>query len=87
VNLDSRRQRVVAEALGWLGTPYRPAQRVKGPAGGADCLTLVVEVYERAGILPHYEVPYYPLDWHLHRSIERLSPGRAGIRAGDPQWR
>jgi cell wall-associated NlpC family hydrolase len=66
---------VVAEAESWIGTPYRAAQRVKGPDGGVDCLTFVVEVFERAGIIPHYRVPYYPGDWHLHRDDERYLAG------------
>jgi cell wall-associated NlpC family hydrolase len=73
--MGAERERVVAEALSWIGTPYRSAQRVKGPAGGVDCLTLVVEVYERARVIPHYEVPFYPPDWHLHRSVERYLEG------------
>jgi cell wall-associated NlpC family hydrolase len=70
-----QRARVVEEAREWLGTPYRPAQRVKGRAGGVDCLTFVVEVYERAGIIPPYVVPFYPQDWHLHRDVERYLEG------------
>jgi cell wall-associated NlpC family hydrolase len=69
------RQRVVAEALSWVGTPYRTAQRVKGKDGGADCLTLVAEVFERAGIVPRVEIPYYSQDWHLHRGVERYLEG------------
>jgi len=73
--IDPRRLAVVIEAGSWVGTPYRTAQRVKGPAGGVDCLTLVVEVYECAQVIPHYEVPYYPQDWHLHRGVERYLAG------------
>jgi cell wall-associated NlpC family hydrolase len=65
----------VEEARGWIGTPYRSAQRVKGKSGGVDCLTFIVEVFERAGIIGRYEVPFYPPDWHLHRDIERLLLG------------
>ncbi len=72
---DGRRLAVLAEAQSWIGTPYRTAQRVKGPAGGVDCLTLVVEVYERTGLIPHCEIPFYPFDWHLHRSVERYLNG------------
>jgi cell wall-associated NlpC family hydrolase len=69
------RQAVVTEALSWIGTPYRTAQRVRGREGGADCLTLVAEIYERAGIIEHVEIPYYPFDWHLHRGVERYLDG------------
>jgi cell wall-associated NlpC family hydrolase len=73
--VNKQRIAVVAEAESWIGTPYRTAQRVKGPGGGVDCLTLVAEIYERAGIIAHYEVPYYPADWHLHRGVERYLDG------------
>jgi cell wall-associated NlpC family hydrolase len=73
--LHGDRGRLVAEALSWIGTPYRPAQRVKGRDGGVDCLTFVVEVFERAGIIGGYQVPYYPQDWHLHRDDERYLAG------------
>jgi cell wall-associated NlpC family hydrolase len=51
---DPRRSAVVEEARGWIGTPYRAAQRVKGPQGGVDCLTFVVEVFERCGFNTSY---------------------------------
>jgi cell wall-associated NlpC family hydrolase len=73
--MRSERSAVVVEALSWVGTPYRAAQRVKGPEGGVDCLTFVVEVFERAGVIPHYEAPFYPQDWHLHRDDERYLQG------------
>jgi cell wall-associated NlpC family hydrolase len=86
--MSDLRAAVVAEAESWLGTPYHAAQRVKGPAGGVDCLTFVVEVFERAGLIPHYEIPYYPQDWHLHRDVERYLDGvleRAREIPGPPQ--
>jgi cell wall-associated NlpC family hydrolase len=71
------RARVVSEALSWIGTPYRPAQRVKGRDGGADCLTFVIEVFARCGFDTRYarEIPFYPQDWHLHRDDERYMLG------------
>lgn len=47
--------------------------RVKG--AGADCLTLLAEVYHEAGLIPHIEIPFYPKDWHLHRDAERYLDG------------
>jgi hypothetical protein len=47
--------------------------RIKG--AGVDCLTLLAEVYERARIIPHVEVPFYPADWNLHRDAERYLDG------------
>jgi NlpC/P60 family putative phage cell wall peptidase len=70
---DPRRGAVVAEAESWLRTPYHHMARVKG--AGADCLTLLAEVYEKAGVIPHVEVPFYPPDWNLHRDAERYLEG------------
>jgi len=75
--ISNSREAVVAEALSWIGTPYRAAQRVKGPAGGVDCLTFVVEVFGRCGLDSSYyrDIPFYPQDWHLHRDDERYLRG------------
>lgn len=68
-----QRQRVVAIAHEWLGTPYRHAARVKGH--GADCLTLLAEIFAEAGLVEKVAIPYYPADWHLHRAEERYMSG------------
>ena len=70
---DPRRLAVTEEAVGWLRTPYHHMARVKGV--GADCLTLLAEVYEKAGVIPHVEIPFYPPDWNLHRDAERYLEG------------
>ena len=70
---DEQRAAVVAEARSWLGTPYHHEARVKG--AGVDCLTLIAEVFERAGVLPRIEIPHYPHDWHIHNSDERYMAG------------
>ena len=67
------RQRVVAEAETWLRTPYHHMGRIKG--SGTDCLMLLAEVYEAAGVIPHVDVPFYPPDWNLHREAERYLEG------------
>ena len=69
----NQRQRVVAEAKTWLRTPYHHMGRIKG--GGTDCLMLLAEVYEAAGVIPHVDVPFYPPDWNLHRDAERYIQG------------
>ena len=78
--MDPRRAPVVAEAGSWIGTPYHHAARVKGV--GCDCLTLLAEVYASVGLIePIAEIPFYPPDWHLHRSAELYLNGvveRAG---------
>ena len=67
------RAAVVAEAESWIGTPFHHAARVKG--AGVDCLMLLAEVYERAGVAGHVEPPFYVPDWHLHRDAERYMEG------------
>ena len=69
----NQRQRVVAEAETWLRTPYHHMGRIKG--GGTDCLMLLAEVYEAAGVIRHVDVPFYPPDWNLHRDTERYLRG------------
>jgi NlpC/P60 family putative phage cell wall peptidase len=72
---DRLRAAIVAEAESWIGTPFHHAARVKG--AGVDCLMLLAEVYERAGITPRLEPPFYVPDWHLHRDAERYLEGLA----------
>ena len=71
--MDRQRLAVVAGAREWLGTPYHHMGRIKG--AGTDCLMMLAEVYEAAGVVPHIEVPFYPPDWHLHRDAERYLKG------------
>jgi len=35
-----------------------------------DCSTFLLEVYERAGLIEHYEPPFAPQQWHCHQSRE-----------------
>ena len=67
------RQRVVKVARSWLSTPYHSGARGKGQ--GIDCLTLLAEVFTEAGLVPRIPIPYYPHDWHLHKSVERYLDG------------
>jgi hypothetical protein len=46
--------------------------RVRG--AGVDCAMFPLEVYREALPIPDIEVPYYPQDWHLHRSEEIYLP-------------
>ena len=64
---------MVTEAESWIGTPFHHAARVKG--AGVDCLMLLAEVYERAGVAGHIDPPFYVPDWHLHRDAERYMEG------------
>jgi len=73
MNESEERARVVEVAHGWIKTPYRHAARLKGK--GADCLTLLAEVFAEAGLIPRAVIPYYPHDWHLHNDAERYLDG------------
>lgn len=70
---EGSRATVIEEAKSWIGTPFHHAARVKG--AGVDCLMLLAEVYERAGVAGHIEPPFYVPDWHLHRDAERYMEG------------
>ncbi|WP_338847894.1 NlpC/P60 family protein [Massilia sp. W12] len=59
----------VAEARRWLGTPYHHAGKVHG--AGVDCVMLLVQAYQAAGVLQQdYDPRPYAKDWHLHRGEE-----------------
>lgn len=66
----AQRAAVVRIAREWLGTPYHDMGRLKGI--GCDCLTLIVEVYEEAGMIPHMEIPAYSPQFALHSSEEKF---------------
>lgn len=56
-----QRERIVAEARSWIGTPYRHQAAVKG--AGTDCLGLIRGVW-RATVGSEPEVvPAYTADW------------------------
>lgn len=65
-----QRERVVAEARSWLGTPYHHQGRVKG--AGVDCAMLPLLVYQAVGLVP-LNAPFddYPRDWYQHQDGER----------------
>ena len=80
--LDRRREAVIREAESWIGTPFHHAARIKG--AGVDCLMLLAEIYERAGVVPHIDPPFYVPDWHLHRDAERYLEGLAATPVRSP---
>ncbi len=69
----TQRSRVVAIARSWLRTPYHHHARIKGV--GCDCLTLLAEVWEEAGLVRKIDIPQYSSDWHLHHSAELYFDG------------
>lgn len=60
--------KVIEQALSWVGTPYHPCARVKG--AGVDCGMLLIEVYADAGACSRFDPGSYRPDWHLHRTEE-----------------
>lgn len=63
-------ERVVAETLTWISTPYQHQARLKG--AGVDCLNLVVGVYENVTRLPTEPQPPYARDWALSDNGELM---------------
>lgn len=64
------RARIIAEARGWIGTPYRHQASCK--SAGADCLGLVRGVWRAIyGTEPETAPPYTP-DWAERGGAETL---------------
>lgn len=76
-------ERVVAEALTWLDTPYHHAADVKGR--GVDCAMLLVRVFVDTGLVEPFDPRPYPHDWYLHHDHERFLGWieRFGVRLKD----
>ncbi|HEY3778778.1 MAG TPA: hypothetical protein VGL35_12040 [Rhizomicrobium sp.] len=72
VKLSGAEQRTafIAEAMTWLGTPFRDQADVKG--GGVDCAMLLVRAAVDTGIVAPFDPRPYPPQWHLHRDEERF---------------
>jgi cell wall-associated NlpC family hydrolase len=64
-----QRDKFVAAAMTYIGTPYHSEGRVRG--AGVDCATLLACAAEDAGLTSSVRIPHYPPDWHLHRGSER----------------
>lgn len=62
------RDRVVACARSWVGTPYHHGASLKGV--GADCARLIDGAFAEAGLIEPMEPGFYTHDWHLHRGEE-----------------
>ncbi len=63
------RRRVVAEALTWLGTPWRHRAKIKGV--GVDCGQFPLAVYVGAGLIEDFSTGAYAQDHMLHSIEER----------------
>jgi len=75
---------VVAEARGWIGTPYQHQASVRG--AGADCLGLIRGVWRALIGGEPEEMPGYTPDWSEVDRVERLHDGAARhlIRVAHP---
>ena len=62
------RKLIVEEVKSWLGTPWHHEARIKGQ--GVDCGMIILEVFEKTGLIPHVVPPHYGPDFMLHRSDE-----------------
>ena len=47
------REKIVAEARSWIGTPYHNCADIKGV--GVDCGMLLVRVYVDTGVVPPFD--------------------------------
>ncbi len=70
------RCQIVAEARGWIGTPYKHQASLKGV--GCDCLGLVRGVWRALLGAEPERVPPYARDWAEAASSEPLA--EAGLR-------
>jgi cell wall-associated NlpC family hydrolase len=71
------RARIIAEALSWVGTPYRQLGATKGVA--VDCSMLLVRAMIDAGIVEEFDPRPYPPAWFLHREDERYIDWLAAV--------
>ena len=58
-------ERIVAEAMTWIGTPYHHQACVKG--AGVDCAMLIVGVARNIGLEVLNIPTNYSPQWHIHQ--------------------
>lgn len=64
---QEQRDKIVAEAHTWVGTPYRGWSCMKGC--GADCGQLLYGIYRNCGLLPELNLPKdYSIQVAQHRA-------------------
>lgn len=68
--MSARRDAVVCEARGWIGTPYVHQQATKG--AGCDCLGLVRGVWRGVVGTEPERPPAYSMDWSEPQGEEKL---------------
>lgn len=62
----------VAEALSWVGTPFRDCADVKGPDGAVDCAMLLTRCGVDTGLRPAFDPRPYPPRHMMSSSDERF---------------
>lgn len=68
------RSELIAEALTFLGTPYKLHQSCKG--AGCDCAGFCYAVWRNVGLLPADALPErLSAQWYLHRTDEIIVRG------------
>ncbi len=69
--MSNMREQVIAEARGWIGTPYRHQASLKGV--GCDCLGLLRGVWRSLHGSEPELTPAYSPDWAEARGVETLA--------------
>lgn len=65
--MNSIRERIIAEALSWVGTPYHDHACLKGV--GVDCARLLEGVAKGVELIPQdWEAPLYHPNGYLHKA-------------------
>ena len=68
-------EQIIAEAHGWIGTPYRHGQSRRG--AGCDCLGLIRGVAAGLGVEVPARLPPYPPGYAFRGQGEALAAGLA----------
>lgn len=59
--------RIEAELESWIGTPYQPGQRCKGPTGGVDCVNYGLGFLDAMLREKRVLTSQVPGDWSVHQ--------------------
>lgn len=64
-----KRTEIVEEAKRWLGAKWHHNSCI--PYIAADCGQILIDIYDKCGLITRPIVDDYPSDWSLHRDEER----------------
>lgn len=65
IDHEAERDKIIAVARSWIGTPFHDGARLKGI--GVDCAMLLAGVWEEAGLIPRQQIEPYSPQFMLHR--------------------